>query len=165
MERSKKIIFATHCLLNQNARAQTVAKCPGAVKEFLAFCLVNNYGIVPIDCPQLMFEPLRRKPQTKEYYDNLITRKVSREVAQKVIKQIKLYQKNKYRIEGVYGVEGSPTCGAVRTHIRNQQGKPISVKAPGIFFEELEKALRRQRLKVKIYDWDIQAKKRILKNV
>jgi len=83
MKRSKKIIFSVHCLLNQNARAETVAKCPGAVKEFLDFCVKNNYGIVPIDCPQLNFEPLKRKPETKEFYDNKISRRVSKKIAKK----------------------------------------------------------------------------------
>lgn len=163
MKRSKKVIFAVHCLLNQNARAQSVAKCPGAVKEFLSYCVRNNYGIVPIDCPQLKFEPLVREPETKEFYDNKKSRAVSREVVKKLIKQIKLYQKNKYQICGIFGVEGSPTCGAVKTHIRDKDGKPKSVKAAGIFFEELEKVLKRNRLEVKIYDWDIQARKVLVK--
>lgn len=163
MKRSKKIIFAVHCLLNQNARAQRVAKCPGAVKEFLEFCLENNYGIVPIDCPQLMFEPLKREPETKEFYDNKESRKVSRQVIEKVIKQIKKYQRNGFQVCGIFGVEGSPTCGAVKTHIRNNDGKSVSVNEPGIFFEELDKALNKNKLNIKIFDWDIQAKKAIQK--
>lgn len=165
MKRSKKIIFAVHCLLNQNARAQTVAKCPGAVKEFLEFCLNNNYGIVPIDCPQLMFEPLSRKPKTKEFYNNKKSRKISQAVAKKVIEQIRLYRKNNYKIGGIYGVEGSPTCGAVRTHIKNNEGETVSAEKSGIFFEELEKALHNNHLSVKIYDWDIQAKRSLLKKL
>ena len=164
MKRSKKVIFAVHCLLNQNARAQTVAKCPGAVKEFLNYCIKNNYGIIPIDCPQLMFEPLKRDPETKEFYDNKKSREASREVIKKVVKQIKLYQKNNYQIRGIFGVEGSPTCGAVKTHVRDEKGESVSVNEPGIFFEELKKALRRNNLEVKIYDWDIQAEKIINKN-
>lgn len=165
MNRSKKIIFAVHCLLNQNARAQTVAKCPGAVKEFLDFCVKNDYGIVPIDCPQLMFEPLKREPQTKEFYDNKKSRKVSETVAQKVVEQIKLYRKNNYKIGGIYGIEGSPTCGAVRTHIKNQAGNVVSAQEAGIFIEELKKALNKNHLSVKIYDWDIQAKKSLSKKL
>jgi predicted secreted protein len=135
-----------------------VAKCPGAVKEFLDFCVKNNYGIIPIDCPQLMFEPLKREPQTKEFYNNKKSRKISETVAQKVVEQIKLYRKNNYKIDGIYGVEGSPTCGAIKTHIKNKEGQAISANEPGIFFEELEKVLKKNHLSVKIYDWDIQAK-------
>lgn len=163
MKRSKKVIFAVHCLLNQNARAQTVAKCPGAVKEFLAYCLKNNWGIIPIDCPQLMFESLKRNPETKEFYNNKESRNASREAIKKVIGQIKLYQKNNYKICGIFGVEGSPTCGAVKTHVKNKKGESISVRESGIFFEELEKALRKNNLGIMIYDWDIQAKKLIRK--
>jgi len=165
MYRSKKIIFAVHCLLNQNARARNVAKCPGAVKEFLDFCIKNGYGIVPIDCPQLMFEPLDRLPETKEFYSNKNSRRISATVAQKVIDQIKLYRINNYKIGGIYGVEGSPTCGAVKTHIKNKEGKAISIKESGIFFEELEKVLKKNHLSVKIYDWDIQAKRLLSKKL
>lgn len=152
-----------HCLLNQNARAKTVAKCPGAVKEFFEFCLKNNYGIVPIDCPQLMFEPLEREPETKEFYNNKEARKISRKIAEVVIKQIKMYQKNDYEVCGIYGVEGSPTCGATTTHIKDTKGNIISKKERGIFFEELDKVLAKDKISVSIYDWDIQAKKPILK--
>lgn len=161
MKRSKKVIFAAHCLLNQNARAQTVAKCPGAVKEFLQFCVDNDYGIVPINCPQLMFEPLDREAETKEFYNTPEARDISRQVAEKLIAEIKMYQQNGYEVGGIYGVEGSPTCGAVRTHVRGEGSKALSVQAPGIFFEELQAALARHDLKVAIYDWDIQAKTRL----
>ena len=119
---------------------------------------------MPIDCPQLMFEPLDRESETKEFYDNKKSRKVSKEVAKKVIEQIKLYQKDDYQVCGIYGVEGSPTCGAVKTHVRNNEGESVSVEGPGIFFEELEKLLKKNNLSIGIYDWDIQGKERLLKN-
>ncbi len=127
MKRSKKIIFAAHCLLNQNARAQTVAKCPGAVREFLDYCLENDYGIISIGCPQLMFETLDREPETKEFYDNRQARKISRKVAKEVVRQIMIYKKSGYQVCGIFGVEGSPTCGAVRTHIRSDEGAIVAI--------------------------------------
>ena len=163
MKRSKKVVFTVHCLLNQNARAKTVAKCPGAVKEFLDFCIENDYGIIPIDCPQLMFEPLERDSETKEFYDNEKSRSISRKISIQVVDQIKLYQGNGYQVCGVFGVEGSPTCGAIKTHIKNNDGKVISIFDSGIFFEELKTVLKQQGVLVDIYDWDIQAKKAISK--
>ena len=59
-------------------------------------------------------------------------------------------------------MEGSPTCGAVKTHIRDKKGESVSVKEPGIFFEEFKKALRKNSLAIKIYDWDIQGNKFIV---
>ncbi len=163
MKRSKKIIFAAHCLLNQNARAQTVAKCPGAVREFLDYCLENDYGIISIGCPQLMFETLDREPETKEFYDNRQARKISRKVAKEVVRQIMIYKKSGYQVCGIFGVEGSPTCGAVRTHIRSDEGAIVAVAEPGIFFEELLRLLQKNDLNIPIYDWDIQMKKAIQK--
>lgn len=161
MKRSKKVVLVSHCLLNQNARAQKVAKCSGAVKEFLRYCLKNNYGIVPIACPQLQFEPLIRKAATKEHYDNKKVRAICQKIGREVIKTIKMYKKSDYQVAGIFGIEGSPTCGAIKTHILDNSDQSQSVKGSGIFFEELQKILWQNKIKVKIFDWDIQAKKPI----
>jgi len=39
----------------------------------------------------------------------------------------------------------------------------LSVKSPGIFFEELKPVLNKYKLKIPMYDWDIQAKKILAK--
>jgi predicted secreted protein len=154
MKRSKKIVFVSHCLLNQNARAQTVAKTPGICREFVDFCVKKKWGMVPIDCPQLEFEPLIREPETKETYQNSLARKISRKISEKVAKQIKMYLDEGYKVEGIFGVEGSPSCGVTRTHVLSKEGKSVGVKASGVFVEELLKILD-------IFDWDIQGKKTI----
>ncbi|MBU1149026.1 DUF523 domain-containing protein [Patescibacteria group bacterium] len=163
MKRSKKIVLVSHCLLNQNARAQQVAKCPGVVKEFLEYCLKNDYGLVPITCPQLQFEPLVRRAATKEHYNKQKVRTICRNISKQVVKQIKMYHQAGYQVAGIFGVEGSPTCGAIKTHILNSRGQSQSVKQSGVFIEELKKVLQKNQIKVKIFDWDIQAKKPISK--
>lgn len=164
MKRSKKVVFVCHCLLNQNARAQGVEKCESVVKEFIGFCLKNDYGIISIECPQLLFEPLVRRPATKEVYDNEKCRSVCKKIAEDVIRQIKIYLKNSYQIEGIFGVEGSPTCAAVRTHVLSPEGKSIGKLESGVFIDELKEMLKRAKLKIKIFDWDIQAKKPLISN-
>ncbi|MFA5051579.1 MAG: CD3072 family TudS-related putative desulfidase [Patescibacteria group bacterium] len=159
MKRSKKVIFASHCLLNQNARASGVAKSSGVVKEFVNFCIKKGYGIVPIECPQLQFEPLLRQPATREHYDNRAVRSVCRNIITSTIKQIIMYRQAGYAVCGIFGVEGSPTCGAVRTHVLSSGGRSVNVRGRGIFYDEMNAALKKRRISVPIYDWDIQAKK------
>lgn len=158
-KRSKKVIFCVHCLLNQNARAQGVAKCAGAVPEFLDYCVKNEYGIVPIDCPQLMFEPIERQPDTKEHYLSEISVSTNQKVAKKVIEQIKVYLKAGYEVCGVSGVSGSPTCGAVVTHRRNENGGSVKVSESGVFFDELKRLMNIEGLELSIFDWNIREKK------
>jgi len=158
MKRSKKVVFAVHCLLNQNARAKGVAKTKGVVKEFVDFCIENEYGIVPIECPQLCFEPLLRNPENKETYDNEKSKTVFRRIAKAVVKKIKMYQSNDYLVEGICGVEGSPSCGAVKTHI-TMDGETRKVKESGVFFDVLKEELNKENITVKLFDWDIQTKK------
>ena len=71
---------------------------------------------------------------------------------------MKLYLNSGYSIEGIYGVEGSPTCAAIKTHI-TKNGKTVKIRGCGVFIEELKKELFRQKLKIKLFDWDIQRKK------
>lgn len=158
MKRSKKVVFVCHCLLNQNARAKTVAKCSGVCPGFIEYCIKNNYGIVPIDCPELEFEPLIRDPANKEHYDTKEARNISRKIGEKVIRQVRVYLNNDYEVIGVIGVEGSPTCGVVRTHITSSNNQTIKVKESGIFFEEFIKLLEKENLKIDLFDWDIQSK-------
>ncbi|MFH0805247.1 MAG: hypothetical protein V1916_03580 [Patescibacteria group bacterium] len=161
MKRSKKIIFACHCLLNQNARARGVAKRSGVVKEFVDYCTARGYGIVPIDCPQLQFEPLRRPPATREHYDTRRVRTVCRTVADATLRQARMYRRAGYRVYGIFGVEGSPTCGAIRTHVTSPDGRSTNVNGSGIFFDELKTVMKKFHQSIPVFDWDIQAKKPI----
>ncbi|MFA6553054.1 MAG: hypothetical protein WCT27_01355 [Patescibacteria group bacterium] len=161
MKRSKKVVFACHCLLNQNARAQSVAKCPGLVKEFVDYCHARDYGIIALDCPQLRFEPVNRPPATREHYEGKTARLACRKVINDVIRLTKMYRQAGFKVCGIFGVEGSPTCGAKRTHVLSKAGKSVSVRGDGVFFKELKKALKKNKIKLPIFDWDIQAKKLI----
>ena len=71
MERSKKIILISHCLLNQNARPLGREKYSGVVKELLELFAESGVGVIQLPCPQLEFnEGLNRKSKSKESYDN-----------------------------------------------------------------------------------------------
>jgi len=110
---------------------------------------------------------LIRPSLNKEDYDNKKTRAICKRIAKGVVRQIKDFRKGGYKIMGIFGMEGSPTCGAVVTHIRPQGDilsgkKGLSVRGEGVFIEELKKELKRNHLKVPFFDWDIQAKKFLL---
>ncbi len=55
MQRSKNIVFVSHCLLNQNARAIGKERAPGVIKDIVEVLNESGVGIVQLSCPQLEF--------------------------------------------------------------------------------------------------------------
>jgi predicted secreted protein len=146
MERSKKIVFVSHCLLNQNARPIGGEKYSGAVKELLELFAEAGIGIVQIPCPQLEFnEGLNRKSKSKESYDTNGFRTKCQKLSINIIEKIENYLRKNYNILGILGVELSSTCGVYQI----QNGRR-SVPGKGIFIEELEKEMQRKNFQVPI---------------
>ena len=56
MKRGKKVVFISHCLLNQNAMAVGKESFAGSVKDLLELFSESGIGIVQLDCPQLEFK-------------------------------------------------------------------------------------------------------------
>jgi uncharacterized protein YbbK (DUF523 family) len=50
--RSKKVIFLSHCLLNENTRYLGGACERGAVPSVICECFERGYGIVQMPCPE-----------------------------------------------------------------------------------------------------------------
>ena len=92
MERSKKVVFVSHCLLNQNARALGSEKYPGAVKDLTDMLSEAGIGIVQIPCPQLDFDGtgINRKMKTKESYDSKPYRKHCQNLSNSILIQVHL---------------------------------------------------------------------------
>jgi predicted secreted protein len=51
-ERSRKVIFLSHCLLNENTRYAGGATRRGIVEEVIRPCLVEGLGVVQMPCPE-----------------------------------------------------------------------------------------------------------------
>ena len=51
-QRSRKVVFLSHCLLNENTRYLGGACRCGAVREVIQVCIDSGYGIVQMPCPE-----------------------------------------------------------------------------------------------------------------
>lgn len=146
MERSKKIVFVSHCLLNQNARAANTEKSPGAIKELTDLLTESGIGIIQIPCPQLDFNGgINRKLKNKSAYDNKKYRKYCKSLSSDVLKTIQRYLQNNYKVLGIIGVEFSSTCGVhqIDAGKKNSPGK-------GILIEEIEESMHKKNFQVPI---------------
>lgn len=130
-ERGGRVVFASHCLLNQNVRYLGGATRPGGIDELVDGWQAAGMGIVQMPCPEQQAWGGVCKPYTLPVYGAdrawwrrlrrpatwlflARTRLVYRRAARRVAAQIIDYLRSGYRVERVVGIGGSPSCG-VRT--------------------------------------------------
>jgi predicted secreted protein len=129
--RSKKVIFAAHCILNQNAKIDRCARYPGAMREVTQLLLDEGIGIIQMPCPELLALGLDRqveieKETTIESEDDRVgvlmnkiePKTLCERISHDFLFQIKQYQNDGFSVIGVLGINGSPTCG-VETNWEN----------------------------------------------
>jgi uncharacterized protein YbbK (DUF523 family) len=129
-ERSGRVVFVSHCLLNQNTRYQGGAFRPGAVREVVDPYLRDGTGICQMPCPeQLAWGGVLKRHLLRLYgrpwLGPLIrpllpaltawTALRYRALARRVAGQIADYQRSGFEVVGVVGVDASPTCGVTTT--------------------------------------------------
>ena len=136
--RSGKVIFVAHCVINQNARCNGSAETPASIPAIPEFLLNNQIGIAQMPCPELGCLGLGREGLI---YDQLSThgnRRYLRLLAQDVVYQIKQYLKHGFKVLAVLGINCSPSCG-VDCHAYNGR-KPGKGAFMEEFTEEMDKA-------------------------
>lgn len=144
-ERSKKVIFVSHCILNQNTRAIGREKYPGVVRELTDLFANSDVGLIQLPCPQFEYSKnLDRMEKNKKSYNNGY-RGYCRKLSIEILKQIENYLSKNYKILGIIGVEFSPNCGVYRI---DNGSKNISGK--GIFIEELENEMQTKTFQIPI---------------
>jgi len=146
MERSKKVVFVSHCLLNQNVRALTTEKYPGTIKDLMDMLTEAGVGIIQLPCPQIEINGgLDRKLKQKSAYDNKEYRKFCRDLSSDILNSIQKYLQKNYKVLGIIGVEMSSTCGVhqVENGSKSSPGK-------GILFEEIEELMHKKNFQVPI---------------
>jgi predicted secreted protein len=130
--RSRKVVFLSHCLLNENTRYLGGACRAGAIPEVLRACLDAGLGIVQMPCPEqhawggvvkrrlLWFFGSEGKLRYR--LRNVLlpvllwyTRRVYRRMARQVADQIADYQSAGFTVVAIVAVDGSPSCGLCKT--------------------------------------------------
>ena len=131
-ERSSRVVFVSHCLLNQNVRYLGGATRPGPTDDVVAGLLQAGMGLVQMPCPEEHAwggvckrytipaygadrTALRwvRRPVTWLFL--VYTRLSYRRLARRVAAQIADYIRSGYTVESVVGVGASPSCGVHTT--------------------------------------------------
>lgn len=138
MERSKRVIFISHCILNQNTVVCPLARVKGAYREIIEEIMNNGIGIHQLPCPEYRHLGLKREPMDKKQYDTIKYRTFCRSISQDTINVMREYLDNDYKIVGLIGINESPTCS-------------INV-AKGILMEELLTLAQKEGINLKTMD-------------
>lgn len=131
-ERSKKVLFVSHCFLNENTRYFGGAFCPGIHPDIVKEITDADFGIVQMPCPEqivwggvlkkLIWLPAHTKGKLFYYifkitYPFFILYTCARysRLASKIVSLVKDYIKSGFTVIGIAGINGSPTCGVNTT--------------------------------------------------
>lgn len=112
--RGGKLIFLSHCLLNQNACVQGIASEPAAIRSVVDAALDNDVGIYQMPCPEMTYYGSRRWGQVKAQYETPMFRRHCQQIAEQLLDQVEDYRATGHRIVGIVMRDGSPTCGLHR---------------------------------------------------
>ena len=127
-ERGRKVIFLSHCLLNENTRYLGGAFRKAGIDELIDELQKQGIGIVQMKCPEqktwggvLKREMLMgygisgtlmnafRKPYMLFFLWK--SRRSFRKIAKDVVAEIKDYIDSGFDVVGIVGINGSPSCG------------------------------------------------------
>lgn len=127
-ERGKKVIFLSHCLLNENTRYLGGACRSACVDELVDELRKQGIGIVQMKCPeQKTWGGVLKREMLMGYgikgtllntfrtqymmYFIWKTKMSYKKIAREVVSEIKDYMESGFDVMGITGIKGSPSCG------------------------------------------------------
>lgn len=154
--RSGKLVFLSHCILNQNACVRGLASQPAVIREMVDLALDNDVAMYQMPCPEVTYLGSMRWGQVKKMYANPMFRGHCRQIVGQICDQIQTYRDNDHQVVGIILRDGSPTCGlncaAVEADSEQVWGGMVWHASPlqrfgateGVFTEELKAELQRR---------------------
>jgi len=147
--RSRKVVFVSHCFLNQNSISDGTADFPAANLPVVSLFINHNIGIVQMPCPELLCLGLDRgdvhggerpviaeNTRIRAALQAQTPAKKLQQLAEQVVYQIEEYRKNDFAVVGVIGINRSPSCGVETTSNHDEE-----VAGQGLFFAALKQEL------------------------
>jgi predicted secreted protein len=130
--RGRKVVFVSHCVLNENVRYLGGACRAGCIPEIVAQCVDRGIGLVQMPCPeQRVWGGVRKRWLLALCGDRrfdgwtartiliplflAFTRAAYRRLARAAARQIADYRRSGHAVIAVVGIDGSPSCGVATT--------------------------------------------------
>lgn len=151
LESVARVAFVAHCLLNQNAKVDGGARCPGVYSPLVEVLRERGWELEQMPCPELAFTGLNRFWAVREQLDTLAFRRHCARIAQAVAAAIEAHVARGDDVV-IVGLEGSPSMGVRVTSSDPARGgrpewpdgAPELTAGRGIMVEELLAELERR---------------------
>jgi len=143
--RSRKVVLVSHCLLNQNAKVEGLARHPGMFEPLAEALYAARVGLVQMPCPEVAHYGLERPrgADTREQYDTPEYWETCRRIAAEVADLAATYQRAGYAVACLLGVEGSPSCSVERVPVLGPDSHRALQAGRGVLIEALARELAR----------------------
>ncbi len=164
MNRGKKIVLVSHCILNQNSVVKPYGRKAEDFKDLLIRLIEENIGIIQLPCPEISIYGLNRWGHVKDQFETPHFRKQSKLMIENILDNLIEHKNNGYDILGVIGIKGSPSCG-ISTTCRGDWNGSVGcgdigeklkslreVCEAGVFMEVLKKSLTEIDIDIDFYD-------------
>ena len=165
-----KIVFVAHCILNTASKVVMFNKDDMAAEEalrrkFLEKAIGEGIQIIQFPCPEFTLYGPKRWGHVSNQFDNVFFRKHCRSILEPFIDQLKEYCLNgdRFRVLGIVGVDGSPSCGVdytckadwygsfeERENLNETLETCQMVSGKGVFMDELAEILKENDLEEKV---------------
>jgi len=159
VDRGRKVVVLAHCLLNVNTKVHGLAIYP-AVHPIVRELISEDVGVIQLPCPEAAFLGMRRWGMTREQYDVPAFRRHSQALLEPVVDTLVALVDDGCEVVGVWGVDGSPSCGVARTCAGYEGGDMDRVTGPpewtqvagaGVFMATLQSMLADRGLAIEFH--------------
>lgn len=122
------IIFVSHCVLNIASKVVMYNEAEMAAEEdlrrkFVSKAVSQGVQLIQLPCPEFIMYGSRRWGHVSEQFDTPYFRSQCRKLLEDYLLQIREYLSNdRFRILGIVGIDGSPSCGVDYTCYGNWGG-------------------------------------------
>ncbi|HEY0189297.1 MAG TPA: hypothetical protein VGC67_17555 [Cellulomonas sp.] len=106
----RRLLVTSHCILNQNAVVQPLARSSGVLRSAAEWALDQGYEIFQLPCPEFRFAGPHRAGASFDDYNTAEFHASNRELLGPVVERLRRYQDAGYEIVGGLHVQGSPAC-------------------------------------------------------
>ena len=131
-ERTRRVVFVSHYLLNENTRYAGGATRPEAVAEVIDELIAAGYGIHQLPCPErLAWGGVLKRYSLRLYHSKARplyavrgvllsaflwwTKVIYGRLARQVARDVADYQRAGIAVVGIVGIGASPSCGVITT--------------------------------------------------
>lgn len=166
----KNIIITAHCILNVASKVvlynqEEIDSEENLRLKFLKEAIEKDVQFIQLPCPEFTLYGANRWGHVSDQFDNPFFRKHCHNLLNPILDEIEEYinHPDRFRVLGIIGIDGSPSCGVDYTCTGNCYGsfegrkdldKTLSdiclANKNGIFIDELKKLLEERKIKLPV---------------